>query len=72
MVDILTDKQYLDCFNLVFDKVHSDGFKIAEIKDLLYSDNYWFESQPIYNWKENLTKYLTNLDYNINLINILK
>jgi len=62
----LTDEQLLKCYDIVFSKTHSDGFKIAEIKDVLYDPEYSFLESPKENWKENLGEYLISQNYENN------
>ena len=49
-----TKEQLIEMYNEVFSTTHSDGFKIAEMKDLLFDKNYWFMEQRKENWEENL------------------
>lgn len=61
----ISNENLVECFDLVFSKVHSKGFKIAEISNLLYSDDYQFLEVPRENWKTNLRLFLytINVDY---------
>lgn len=60
---VLTDEQLLECYDLVFDKVHSDGFKLAEIKDILVDRDYVFTETPLPNWRNKLEAYLCDLNF---------
>ena len=51
----MTREQLVECYDVVFSCVHSDGFKEAEIKDLLYDEDYRFGYKPKENWKSSLT-----------------
>lgn len=53
-----TKQQLIECYNLVFSDIHSDGFKAAEMKDLIYGSNYLFIAKPKKDWKELLRKKL--------------
>lgn len=66
----LTEQQLLEIYDLVFSSVHSNGFKTAEIKDLLFENSYWFMERPKENWKENTMKYLDTIEYDKSLLNI--
>lgn len=61
------DKHYINIFDLVFDTVHSDAFKIAEVKDLLFEDEYSFAEKPIDGWVQALKKYVlqNNLEFDL-------
>ena len=59
----LTAEQLLEIYDLVFSEIHSEGFKIAEIKVLLYDNTYWFLTKPKDNWKQDLTQYLISINY---------
>ncbi len=58
----LTTGELLDCYSCVFPSVHSVGFMTAEIKDLLFEPDYWFNESPILNWEEKLKIKLIELN----------
>ena len=59
----LDKKNLLDIYDLIFTDVHSDGFKVAEIKDLLFNNTYWFLEKPKDNWQSELMSYLEKIGY---------
>ena len=61
----LTNEELLEVAHLFINRVHSDGFKIAEAKDFLSPDYECFGSTPKENWKENTIKYLTDNGYEL-------
>lgn len=63
----LTDEELIECFGLVFSSTHSDGFKKAEMRDLLFTEGYWFMERPKEDWLNNLVSYLRTLDLNFSL-----
>lgn len=50
----LTREQLIDCYECVFTNTHSDGFKSAEMKDLISNKNYWFLEKPKEDWESSL------------------
>ena len=66
----LTREQLVVCYNIVFNEVHSDGFKEAEMKDLLFRKGYYFISRPNEGWKSKLEKYLTLSGINLTETNL--
>lgn len=67
----MTEAQIQEIYQIVFGDGHSDSFRKAEVKDLLFSGDYCFLRKPKDDWEENLSKYLTaeNIDcrdFNIN------
>lgn len=59
----LTTQNLLEIYDLVFTNVHSNGFKCAEIKCLLFDSDYWFLEKPKDNWKASLMSYLETIGY---------
>jgi len=55
---MLGETDYLNIYDLIFETVHSEGFKISEIKDLLFESDYVFLDKPKEEWFQNLEKYL--------------
>ena len=66
----LDKKNLLDICDLIFTDVHSDGFKVAEIKDLLFNNTYWFLEKPKDNWQSELMSYLNKIDYDKSKLNM--
>lgn len=66
----LTEKELLEIYDIVFNSIHSNGFKTSEIKTLLFDKEYWFLELPKENWKDNLRSYFNNIDYNKSKLNI--
>ncbi len=66
----LTEYQLLELSALVFESTHSNGFKVAEIKAVLLDKDYWFLEKPKDNWKYNVLKFLTDINYDKSLLNI--
>ena len=60
-----TQEQLIEMYNEVFSSTHSDGFKIAEMKDLLFDKDYWFMESRKENWEENLKIKLQEFGINI-------
>ena len=67
---MITEQQLLDIYDLVFSSVHSDGFKISEIKTLLFDNDYWFLEKPKEFWKKDLIQYLNSIQYDKTQLNI--
>lgn len=72
----MTEKQIQEIYQIVFGDGHSESFRRAEIKDLLFNDDYWFLRMPKENWEQDLSNYLNaeNIDrscFNMNR-NIIK
>lgn len=67
----LTDSQLIECFDLVFQSTHSDGFKKAEMRDLIFDKDYWFLEKPKDGWLTTLNHYLrtTGLDMTLTTFN---
>jgi len=67
----MTKEQLLKCYDLTFEQTHSDGFKTAEMKDLLYEKDYYFITKPKENWKDNIISYLNDSEIDISKFEIL-
>ena len=59
----LSREELIEIANLFLDETHSDGFKVAEAKDFLSDDYAFFFGITKPDWKENVTKYLTEKNY---------
>lgn len=70
--ETLTVDELIYIYDLVFSTVHSDGFKIAEARSLLYDQEYWFAEKPKDGWKDSVLSYLDSIDFNKSLINLNK
>ena len=70
MATVLTTDQLLSIYDLVFSSVHSNGFKTAEIKTLLFDDEYWFLEQPKEDWYSGIMSYLEVIGYDKSLLKI--
>jgi hypothetical protein len=68
----LTDAQLIECFGLVFESTHSDGFKRSEIKDLIFDKDYWFLEKPKDGWLTNLNHYLRTISFDMSLTSFNK
>ncbi|WP_121665250.1 hypothetical protein [Mesonia aquimarina] len=53
----MDDKNLIEMFNVVFGTWHSDGFKVAEMKDFLYDVEYRPIEKLNENWYYGLLKY---------------
>jgi len=51
----------LECYDLVFNSAHSDGFKVAEIKDLITDKDYRFNEMPKKDWSKDLKNKLKTI-----------
>lgn len=66
----MTQEDLLKIYDLVFSSVHSNGFKISEIKDLLFNDDYWFLERPKDDWHKSIIDYLDSINYDKSLLKI--
>ena len=66
----LTENQLIEIYELVFSQVHSVGFKVSEIKTLLFDKDYWFLERPNESWYKNVINYLQLIGYDTSLLNI--
>jgi len=71
----LTDEQLIEIYHIIFSRIHSDGFMISEVKDLLqmraqFDTDYWFMDKPNENWYPNLIQYLDNIGFDKSLLHI--
>lgn len=64
----LTEQQLLEIYNIVFSDVHSNGFKTAEVRTLLFDRDYWFMQKPKENWYGNLIQYLQAIKFDLSLL----
>lgn len=67
---VLTNEQLLHCYDIVFSTTHSDGFKTAEMHDLLFEDGYRFMERPNVNWKHELRTYLVSIQADFSTMHI--
>lgn len=67
MAVIENEKHLNAIYDLVFTQVHSQGFRVSEIGDLIFDKNYTFLEAPVMGWLESLKAYLylRNLDWDI-------
>ena len=68
----LTDAQLIECFDLVFSSTHSEGFKKAEMRDLIFDKDYWFLEKPKDGWLTNLNHYLRTVSFDMSLTSFNK
>ena len=61
----LTREQLIECYDCVFDTVHSDGFKAAEMADLIYDITYRFLEKPKEGWEVSLRDKLAEMGFNL-------
>ena len=64
----LTEQQLLEIYDIVFSNVHSNGFKTAEVRTLLFDREYWFMQKPKENWYVNLIQYLQSINFDLSLL----
>jgi hypothetical protein len=64
----LTEQQLLEIYNIVFSDVHSNGFKTAEVRTLLFDRDYWFMQKPKENWYENVIEFLKSINFDLSLL----
>ena len=67
----LTPEQYIECYHIVFSTIHSHGFMVGEMMDLIHNDEYWFLVKPNGGWNINLREYLKSIKYegNVEILN---
>jgi len=65
-----TREQLIECFDCVFSKVHSDGFKEAEMKDLIYDREYRFLERPKVGWEIALKSKLNEMGFDLDTLRI--
>ena len=68
----LTDSQLIECFDLVFESTHSDGFKKSEMKDLIFDKDYWFLERPKEGWLIRLNNYLRAINFDMSITSFNK
>ena len=61
----LTREQLIECYDCVFTQVHSDGFKSAEIKDLITDKEYRFLEVPKDGWESSLRSKLNEFGFEL-------
>lgn len=66
----MKEQQLLEIYDLVFSSVHSEGFKIAEVKTLLFDKDYWFLERPKESWENDLMMYLDVMGYDKSQLNM--
>ncbi len=66
----LSELQLQNIYDLVFLSVHSEGFRRAEVKNLLFDNEYWFLEKPREKWEENLMNYLKEINFDTSLLNM--
>jgi len=59
----LTDEQKIEIYKIVFPHIHSPGFMTAEVKNLLFEDDYWFIERPNMGWDVKLDEYLSKINF---------
>ena len=68
----ITREILVECFSCVFTLGHSDGFKAAEMRDLLYAEDYHFLTLPKQDWKVSLKAKLEAYGINTASIKMLQ
>jgi hypothetical protein len=63
-------KQLVECYDCVFTDTHSDGFKEAEMKDLIYDPTYTFMVKPKENWETSLREKLSEMDIDLSSLRV--
>jgi len=61
----LTKEQLIECYDCVFTRGHSKGFKAAEMKDLITDKDYRFLEQPKEGWETALRSKLNELGFEL-------
>ena len=60
----MTDEQLIELYHIVFSDVHSRGFMISEMKNLLFEPDYWFLQTPKeLGWYDDIIEYLDKIGY---------
>lgn len=59
----LTREQLIECYDCVFDTIHSDGFKESEMRDLIYNKDYNFLKKPLKGWRDSLSNKLSEMGF---------
>jgi hypothetical protein len=60
--------QLIECYNCVFENTHSDSFKEAEMKDLLFNKDYWFLNRPKEGWEQALRNKLNEMGFDLDIL----
>jgi hypothetical protein len=60
-----TRDQLITCYDCVFTRTHSDGFKEAEMKDLIYDPTYHFLERPKDGWEDCLRSKLAEMGFDL-------
>lgn len=68
----LTEEHLIEIYHIIFSKIHSRGFMISEVKDLLFINGYWFIEKPNDKWYDNLIEYLDKIGFDKKNLNIDK
>jgi hypothetical protein len=67
----LTDEQLIEIYHIVFSQIHSNGFMTAEVKDLLFQNDYWFLQRPNkLDWYDDVIEYLNGIGYDLTKLNV--
>jgi hypothetical protein len=61
----LTKEQLIECYDCVFTRVHSNGFKAAEMKNLITDKDYRFLEKPKEGWENALRSKLNELGFEL-------
>lgn len=56
--EIFSETQLTDLYQIVFGDGHSTGFRVSEMKGLIFDEEYWFTRNPKENWGEEAFEYL--------------
>lgn len=66
-----SDEQMIALYNMIYGLTHKDSFKVAEMRDLLFDDEYFFSyERPKPGWYDTTVAYLTEQGYDISNFNI--
>ena len=60
---MLTEEQVIEAYSIVFGLTHSPGFKVAEMRDLLFDEGYVFLERPKEKWQGPLKEYLISINF---------
>lgn len=66
-----SNTQLIECFDVIFESVHSDSFKVSEMKYLIYSSDstpYYFAEKPRDGWEIALRLTLKRMGFDLDIL----